>query len=510
MNFRQLTLLVAFLGFGSSAFGQGVCGNVYSEEAVERMEAVQRFMDEGFVNLRVSTFVPIKYHRVTENTGEGAVRYSGILDAHDRLNRYYTSLDMQFFIYEEDNELINTFPSNNAYTDPRGVAGPITMNGQRSLRAVNVYCVGDIPPSGNTVGTVQGFYSGGRDWIVMRNNQMNDFSNTLGHEAGHYFSLQHPHFGWEGCPQDADGSCVPNNIPCTSSERVELQDGSNCATTGDRICDTPPDYNGLTLACEGPFANILDPTCEQITPMRNNIMSYFATCDEFEFTPGQTARALADYNMNSRNYIRPSVAPTVDSIESAPELIFPLNEEGVGMDTDGTLEWEAVDQATHYLVTYSTNSLLNPRRAEVFEFITTDTELTIADADLENNTEYFYNVRAFNTYWTPPAATTEITMFVTSPPSAIPSINEVNAFNVLPNPVTSDFFTISINLTQSMDAGVIELMDITGKVMHRQSIYSLSTGNHQIPVQTNNVPSGQYVVILKSDNRAVHQRIVIQ
>ena len=496
--------------FSLSVTAQNICGNVYSEEAVQHMEEAQARIDEGFVNLRISTYVPIRYHRVTTNDGEGGLGLSAILDAHDRLNRYYISLDMQYFLYEENGTLFNTFRSNNAYNDPSAFASQITMRGQESQRAMNVYCCGDIQPFENTEGVIQGFYSRSNDWMVMRNSQMDNFSNTLGHEAGHFFSLQHPHFGWEGCPETPGSACAPNTIPCNGGLLVEKQDGSNCATTGDRICDTPPDYNGLRLSCDGEFANILDPNCEQITPIRDNIMSYFDGCAEYSFTPDQTLRAQADYSTQRRNYLRPSVAPTLDSVESSPEIIYPLDSTGVGADTDVTLEWDAVDNASHYLVTYSDNAILSTRRGTVVQLITTDTEYTIENSELENEASYFYTVRAFNPYWSPPAAETEITMFYTGELVAIPSIDEINQFAVIPNPVTENYFTVALDLNEVVEAGVIEIMDITGNIVHSQLIENLSNGSHQIPVQTSNVPSGQYIVLLKSDDRAVHQRIVIQ
>lgn len=96
---------------------------------------------------------------------------------------------------------------------------------------------------------------------------------TMAHELGHYFDLHHTHstlFG-EECP-----------------------DGSNCASAGDQLCDTPADpncretvdretclYTGTEERCGDPF----DPDVE-------NCMSYAGRCRN-RFSPGQRQRALA-------------------------------------------------------------------------------------------------------------------------------------------------------------------------------------------------------------------------
>ena len=82
--------------------------------------------------------------------------------------------------------------------------------------------------------------------------------NVLTHELGHMFGLEHTFAG----------------------NRNELVDGSNCATTGDRICDTPADpyiigapiqwQSGCEFIYEG-----LDPNGQFYQPDVGNIMSYY-------------------------------------------------------------------------------------------------------------------------------------------------------------------------------------------------------------------------------------------
>jgi hypothetical protein len=102
--------------------------------------------------------------------------------------------------------------------------------------------------------------------------------STFPHEIGQYFDLFHTHETSFGGPE------------CTS--------GSNCATAGDLVCDTPADpvlgsgnVNGscqYTGGGNGPCAG--DPP---YAPDPTNFMSYsLKTCRD-NFSPQQNSRALA-------------------------------------------------------------------------------------------------------------------------------------------------------------------------------------------------------------------------
>ena len=81
---------------------------------------------------------------------------------------------------------------------------------------------------------------------------------VLSHEMGHYFGLEHTFEVKHG---------------------NELVNESNCATTGDLICDTPADPNGtVDGSCQ--FTSMAkDANGQYYSPLVNNIMSYYpATC----------------------------------------------------------------------------------------------------------------------------------------------------------------------------------------------------------------------------------------
>jgi hypothetical protein len=96
-----------------------------------------------------------------------------------------------------------------------------------------------------------------------------NFDGVLSHEIGHCLGLFHTF-------ETAFGN--------------ELVNGTNCATAGDRVCDTPADPNGAfnnnTCLYTG---TTRDANNQLYNPQINNIMSYYFDCMTI-FTGGQRTR----------------------------------------------------------------------------------------------------------------------------------------------------------------------------------------------------------------------------
>ena len=127
-----------------------------------------------------------------------------------------------------------------------------------------------------------------RDAIFINKTCAGD-GGTVIHELGHYFGLYHT---FE-----------------TTTNGVELADGSNCATAGDLVCDTPPDpyddpqvnSSNLDAFCDL-TPPITDSNGDYLTPNTCNVMTYFTPCGGTYFTTGQYNRML-DIMLNGRKYL---------------------------------------------------------------------------------------------------------------------------------------------------------------------------------------------------------------
>ncbi|MBK8612472.1 MAG: hypothetical protein IPN85_03120 [Flavobacteriales bacterium] len=111
------------------------------------------------------------------------------------------------------------------------------------------------------------------------------------HEVAHVLGLMHPHDAVFG---------------------AELVDGSNCATTGDLICDTPadPDLGLPGMVTYGTCSYIgtaTDANGQAYAPITSNIMSY-APCVLSTFTPGQ-AQVMQYVLDNVKTNLRVSYQP---------------------------------------------------------------------------------------------------------------------------------------------------------------------------------------------------------
>ena len=92
-----------------------------------------------------------------------------------------------------------------------------------------------------------------------------NLGRTLTHELGHFFNLDHT---FAGC-------------------------GTNCATSGDRVCDTPPS-NAPHYTCDAPGS--ISTSCGTTPQLTMNYMDYVEDSCMYMFTAGQATRMNAWYN----------------------------------------------------------------------------------------------------------------------------------------------------------------------------------------------------------------------
>jgi len=131
----------------------------------------------------------------------------------------------------------------------------------------------------------------------------NQNDTTLTHELGHAFGLYHT---FQGVSANSQTTCPVNN---------------NCATDGDRVCDTSPSRSMYGVAV--PNNNAIDPcTSQNYDGTQYNIMNY--TNSNRKFTAGQRDRAILmmmEYRKNLLNSLAgkdpASVIPSPVSVITA-------------------------------------------------------------------------------------------------------------------------------------------------------------------------------------------------
>ena len=189
-------------------------------------------------------YVPIALTAVRNSDGSDGISEAQLLDMMCILNDKFQDQEIQFYL---TNPPVNYLDNTGINNQPTAFTSEIRA--ARIPDAINVFVVSNINNQQNAAGYYQSPAGWtGNDFIVVARNFIYA-QNVFPHEIGHFFSLLHPFHGWENNAWNvADwGNPVATNAPSDPSIFVnpianELQNGNNCSTAGDRICDTPPDY----------------------------------------------------------------------------------------------------------------------------------------------------------------------------------------------------------------------------------------------------------------------------
>jgi hypothetical protein len=395
-----LTFLLVNFGFSQGVLG--VCGtNAYDNYLIKQRMLENRAEWENKVLQRggALTYIPITYWAVAKNDGSGRVPYKNIIDNICCLNStIYNSFGIFLYI-KGIYDLNNTY----IYDDPSSTLGKAYINQimQANYNSVNVFVSNGV--NGADAG-VLAFYNPQGDYVVCGKKNLNSSCPTLGHEIGHFFSLAHTFFGWEGTIyNDLTMNCIkatPTTIPM-SGELVEYVDRNkpgttsgkkNCEEAADGFCDTPADYElgyGWTGGCDYNGC-ARDPDNVQLDPSEVNLMGYFLNCIK-EFSQNQKDAILKDMLSNKRNFLRKVNYTPKAEVTDQPFYITPTNSNPAkGYDTI-KFDWEDVPNADYYVFDIAENNgfNLNPKT-----FILTHSDTTLTN--LIKNHTYYWRVTPYN------------------------------------------------------------------------------------------------------------------
>ncbi len=467
-----------------------------TQRVIENKQALQN----GLSFPREDVFVPVKLHLVADSDGLGRVDLEDVLDQMCDLNSEFAGSGFHFYIDDGFNFVDNDF----VYTSPTLGAGVAEMTRQRrdvGEESLNIFITQTAMSGSTENGTVLGFYAIGNDWVVVRQNQIGNGENTLAHEVGHYFSLMHPHSGWEPSPWEEALHGNPVLITTINGVRVELADGSNCSVSGDRICDTPPDYNfgfSWNTRCSPFNLNVMDRNMDTIVPQQNNYMSYFLGCAPYVFSDGQKDVMMAEYMSARRSSIRTGFIPQTDEIPNTLELISPDNNTTTEFFNGVELRWTEVENASQYLLKIRSGSIEINRITDASAVFITD---------LLPNRTYTWSVTPFNEGYTCAGRQTNILRTNDATTSTIDP-DFIESVQVLPNPVNQgEEMKIEITSNESAQAS-LDIYSLSGKRVHSQAT-SILVGKNNINLPTNQLQSGVYMLSLATSKGNIKRKLII-
>ena len=504
-NFVSFLLLTSLVFSLQGQTATTVCGILPSANDIitQRLEENKTTLDEFPIQFRSVDYIPIKFHLIADSDGNGRSSYDEILDQVCNLNADFIDLNMQFYI-KDGFDLID---NSTIFTNHPAVS--FAMTSRNDPEAINVWVLDDATPSGvNGDGIIAGYYdpSNSKDWIIMRIDKTGDGQPFLSHEMGHFFSLLHPHRGWDAEAYDPDKHGVPAPARSPGGIATELQDGSNCATAGDRICDTAPDYNnGLGWSTCDYTLDVLDPTGDKINPDERLHMGYFFSCltDRY-FSKKQKELMQTDFMSNKRKHIRTGFTPDAIEVNSVEALLEPAD----GATTSGFnnvfLEWEPATGANQYLI--EIDRLPTFGSSYLQEFIATESSAEIEN--LEPGKRYFWRVRPFNEYATC-AFPSSFSSFSTGTATNTTDLVDITDFNLSPNPADrNQDLHIELETLRGFDAQ-IQLFNITGQLIQDKGIVRFNAGKNIYQLPLNDILPGVYLFSMKSDLGKLTKRVVV-
>jgi len=465
---------------------------------IDRILENKQALKNGIAVPREEINVPIKFHLVADSDGLSRVDVNDVLEQLCTLNMEFADTDFRFYIDNGFN-LIDSDAVFNTPTQGVAVAEMLRAKRDEGPEAINIFLTESARET--DVGVILGFYANVNDWIVILESVVGTNNKALSHELGHYFSLAHPHFGWDRQPWDQAIHGNPVLITRTDGVRVELVDGSNCDEAGDFICDTPPDYNfgfGWSRQCPDFNLDVMDRNLDVIDPLQPNFMSYFFGCDQITFTPGQNEMMLADYMSSRREHIRTGFNPITTEIPNTLELISPENNTTTKFFDGVELTWTTVENASQYLV------VLRSGLDEIIEIVE---GTSVFITDLLPDEIYTWSVTPFNDGYTCAGKETNIlrTNNITTN-TEDPDFAET--IRVQPNPVNiGDAVTLHIETNEALEA-TLSIFSIEGKAIWSEKS-SIGLGKNNIKLQTNEFQSGVYMLSLSTSKGTINRKLII-
>jgi Pregnancy-associated plasma protein-A len=266
-------LLIAALAAGTSFAQHTKCGTVVTPQQVAKELAIPdtgQFQVQFAPNRCFGKTLSITAHLIADSLGNYGVSEAAIISSVASLNTYFAPICIEFKVCK-----FNYIPNYkyNRFLKPADEAELITLYSIPNTINIFYPAIVEVAP-GSTVGGYA-YFPGGPDFIVISKTQL----GVILHEMGHFFGLYHTFENQFG---------------------LELANGSNCASAGDLVCDTPGDPGlGNTPApdCQlSPY--IKDTNGEWYVPQIGNVMSYYSDDCSCGFTVQQYNRMAAQYQAN--------------------------------------------------------------------------------------------------------------------------------------------------------------------------------------------------------------------
>ncbi|MBK8955639.1 MAG: T9SS type A sorting domain-containing protein [Saprospiraceae bacterium] len=485
-----MKLIFSALAFmaANSLFAQAeFCGTRVEDQqqALNSIEGVEHFFRQD----QTITYIPIMVHNVTNDNSSSFFAAWPLFETMCTLNSDFLPTGFQFYL-EKDFNYIRNSEWNNHEEFNKGEEMMIESN---EPAMVNCYLVSD--PAGNC-----GYFTYRGDGVALNKTCLGKFSHTWAHELGHFFSLPHTFYGWEGIRYT--NSKKTSDYQSDVFRQIENVVRAQCKRQADYFCDTYPDYISYRWNCnQNGESNLIMRDVNDSTFRADGtlFMSYSDDQCMNRFSTEQMDAMYKSYNGPREELKRSDVVPVFFN-QSSLSLEFPVDSIVVP-SRNLEVSWEAVPNASYYVLQIS--------RTQNFSVIIKNLLLTTNKINIDSLTQgknYWWRVRAYTNF---EFCGIESATGYFRTESEIVGTEEFSneGIQVYPNPVKS---TAKLHIDLKDPVKVIrqlKLTSINGGLAVHPGFQNTENG---ILVNLEAVPAGLYFLTLNTDSGNYFSKISIQ
>lgn len=437
-------------------------------------------------------YVPVTVHIVGNDQGRNYYPQDEVFRIICEMNSQYESVRFRYYLHPTEPFI---YHDNTSWFQHDWDGGAEMINSTMIDDRLNTYIVAD--PAGNC----------GYSWldaIVMGSGCSAPGNSTWAHEAGHHFSLPHPFFGWEGHSWDFNNPAPQawDNYP------IEKMDGSNCYESGDRFCDTKPDYLNYRWSCTPEKESTVIQKDPNGVPFRSDaslFMGYSYDACSSRFTQEQIDAMRTNITTEHQSYLQ--VWEPGAEINDADHIkyISPVDS-SIEQYNNVVLQWEPIQNALYYHVEVSTT----PYFSLVFHssVVYDNTTVTIHN-NIPNNKTLYWRVKAYNNWdLCGPVGVVEPAIFKTRNLSATNELERVADISINPNPVPGGQpVLMKVNSSESLEI-LLTMHDASGRLAYQRQM-EMYSGENTLEISTDNVEAGLYFVTIQTKKGTLVKRLAV-
>ena len=484
--------------WAQSLHGDGYCGTGPAPAStlswIENLGASGALDELATEQVQNTIFLPIKAHFIALDNGSGRYTLEQFSRNLCELNEHYKTSGIQFYLRGDINYINNSAWYN--LPDFATAGGINTIH--NVTRVINVYFCNlsamslcgfaNFPGSGEPSST---FRQGA---IYLSIGCSGAGNSTWAHEMGHFLSLPHPFQTTSDAPAAAGAERVTRN-PNETAPRLP----ANCATAGDRFCDTPADFRPDRWNCPGTNNTVRDINNDLFSPVGRYYMSYADDACQDSFSVQQKAAMKATVSVvngqaGPRMYLLSPPVPAYDTIvNTQPTLLHPGNTSTNNVP-NLTFRWNKVPGATMYLLRIGRNAVYSPLLEDILVY---DTVYQYTGTALNPNVTYYWSLKAINHKVTCGTYSNSWN-FRTIGSAGLEYLNKDQDFALFPNPMGAEggWVRLESGFGEAVPTRM-QWMDATGRIVLEQILDG--AGTHALSPSANSLPKGLYSVKLHNE-----------